>query len=90
MSAVGRVTVSDRRSISFTSPGIPQYSYSSARIAHGGRPRAGPARSTTARSAHVKPGSGDRAMDVPGYLLLVLAGLSMGVCRRWPWAGSAW
>ena len=35
-------------------------------------------------SAHVKPGSGDRAVDVAGYLLLVLAGLAMGVCRRWP------
>ena len=35
-------------------------------------------------SAHVPAGPGDRAVDVPGYLLLVLAGLSMGACRRWP------
>ena len=35
-------------------------------------------------SAHIRPGPGDRAVDVPCYLLLVLAGLAMGACRRWP------
>ena len=35
-------------------------------------------------SAHIPSGSGHRALDGPGYALLVLAGLAMGACRRWP------
>jgi hypothetical protein len=35
-------------------------------------------------SAHIPAGAGARPMDVPGYLLLVAAGASMGACRRWP------
>lgn len=35
-------------------------------------------------SAHIPVRSGGRPLDALGYTLLVLAGLAMGVCRRWP------
>jgi Histidine kinase len=34
-------------------------------------------------SAHV-PAASDRPLDALGYVLLVVAGVSMGLCRRWP------
>jgi signal transduction histidine kinase len=35
-------------------------------------------------SAHIPVGHDERRLDVLGYLLLVAAGVSMAVCRRWP------
>jgi signal transduction histidine kinase len=35
-------------------------------------------------SANVPPSRGARSLDPLGYLCLVAAGVSMGVCRRWP------
>ncbi|HEY7049901.1 MAG TPA: histidine kinase [Jatrophihabitantaceae bacterium] len=39
-------------------------------------------------SAHIPVHSGERSLDVLGYALLVLAGLSLGGGRRWPRASA--
>ena len=33
---------------------------------------------------HIPPGPGERALDAAGYALLVAAGVSVGLARRWP------
>ena len=34
---------------------------------------------------HIEPGTDDRSLDALGYALVVLAGGSLAVVRRWPW-----
>src|SRR6478752_8118437 len=35
-------------------------------------------------SSHLAPTGDDRRLDVFGYLLIITAGASMALCRRWP------
>lgn len=39
-------------------------------------------------SGHIPAGQGARRLDLVGFGLLVAAGVSMGVCRRWPRAAT--